>query len=92
MNWRESELGGSIRWRAARARDSRTLRVEIHKLAASIAQLAEQVAELTMALEALDAAMAKATKIRPAEKAKKRGDDPGRERRADRRGSGDRVT
>ena len=70
MNWRESELGGSIRWRAARARESRTLRVEIHKLAAAIAQLAEQVAELTMALEALDAAMAKATKIRPAEKAK----------------------
>merc|ERR1719498_367218 len=66
----DTELATNAQTRKEKTEEVETLTAEIDDLQASIAQLAEEIKELTDAVAALDAAMAKATKLRHEEKAK----------------------
>merc|ERR1719482_1245193 len=66
----DTELATNAQTRKEKTEQVETLTAEIDELEASIAQLAEEIKELTDAVAALDAAMAKATKLRHEEKAK----------------------
>merc|ERR1719387_2208196 len=66
----DTELATNAQTRKEKTEEVETQTAEIDDLQASIAQLAEEIKELTDAVAALDAAMAKATKLRHEEKAK----------------------
>jgi len=68
--WCDVELGTNEQTRKEKTEGVETLHAEIDELGSSIAMLSEQITELTEAVAALDAAVAKATGIREAEKAK----------------------
>jgi len=68
--WCDTELATNEHTRKEKTLAVETLQSEIDGLVASIAKLTEEIAELTQAVADLDAAMAKATELREAEKAK----------------------
>jgi len=68
--WCDVELGTNKQTRKEKSEKVITLHAEIDELTASIAFLGEQITELTKAVAEIDAAVAKATAIREAEKAK----------------------
>merc|ERR1719428_1762402 len=68
--WCDSELASNEQTRKEKTAAAETLHAEIDELEASIAKLTEDIKELTEAVAYLDAAMAKATSLREAEKAK----------------------
>merc|ERR1719247_1487834 len=68
--WCDDELSTNEQTRKEKTAEVETLHAEIDELTASIAKLTEDITELTDAVAALDAAMAKATSLREAEKAK----------------------
>merc|ERR1719424_2178258 len=68
--WCDTELSTNEQTRKEKTEAVETLHAEIDQLEASIAKLTEEIAELTKQVAELDAAMAKATEIRAAEKAK----------------------
>merc|ERR1719420_911565 len=68
--WCDTELGTNKQTRDEKMAAVETLHAEIDELQASIAKLTEEITELTEKVAAIDAAVAKATKIREAEKAK----------------------
>merc|ERR1719456_543252 len=68
--WCDQELATNEQTRKEKTQAVETLHAEIDELEATIAQLTEEVAELTQAIADSDAAMAKATELRTAEKAK----------------------
>jgi len=67
--WCDTELSTNKQTREEKTSAVETLRTEIDGLEASIQQLAQDLEDLAMAIEALDKAMAEATKLRQAEKA-----------------------
>merc|ERR1719217_1502726 len=68
--WCDAELMTNEQTRKEKTEQVATLHAEIDELQASIQKLTEEITELTEAVAALDAAEAKATKIREEEKAK----------------------
>eukprot|EP00747_Dinoflagellata_sp_TGD_P159088 gnl/TRDRNA2_/TRDRNA2_177868_c20_seq12.p1 gnl/TRDRNA2_/TRDRNA2_177868_c20~~gnl/TRDRNA2_/TRDRNA2_177868_c20_seq12.p1 ORF type:complete len:621 (+),score=252.12 gnl/TRDRNA2_/TRDRNA2_177868_c20_seq12:3-1865(+) len=68
--WCDTELSTNEQTRKEKTAAVETLHAEIDELEASIAKLTEDITELTDAVAMLDAAMAKATSLREAEKAK----------------------
>merc|ERR1719207_264 len=68
--WCDTELSTNEQTRKEKTQAVETLTAEIDQLQASIAKLTEDLSELTKQVAELDAAMAKATEIRTAEKAK----------------------
>merc|ERR1719443_2585188 len=68
--WCDTELATNEQTRKTKTSAVETLHAEIDELEASIAKLTEDIVELTEAVASLDAAMAKATELREAEKAK----------------------
>merc|ERR1719238_2707649 len=68
--WCDTELGSNEQTRKEKTEAVETLHAEIDELEASTAKLTEEIVELTQAVAGLDAAVAKATKIREEEKAK----------------------
>merc|ERR1719454_1394553 len=68
--WCDTELATNEQTRKEKADAVETLRAEIDELGASIATLTEEIAALIKAVAELEAAMAKATEMRNAEKAK----------------------
>jgi len=68
--WCDTELSTNEQTRKEKMVAVETLTAEIDQLQASIAKLTEDLSELTKQVAELDAAMAKATEIRTAEKAK----------------------
>merc|ERR1712039_973493 len=68
--WCDTELSTNEQTRKEKTDAVETLHAEIDELEASIAKLSEDLRELTNAVADLDAAMAKATKLRQQEKAK----------------------
>merc|ERR1719252_470070 len=68
--WCDTELSTNEQTRKEKTAAVETLHAEIDELEASIAKLTEEIEELTKAVGDLDAAVAKATSIREAEKAK----------------------
>merc|ERR1719203_1044109 len=67
--WCDTELSTNEQTRKSKTETVQTLFAEIDQLETSIAKLSEDIGELTTAVADLDAAMAKATKIRMEEKA-----------------------
>jgi len=67
--WCDTELSTNEQTRQGKTEAVETLHAEIDQLDTSIATLTEDLADLTDAVAALDAAMKKATKMRVAEKA-----------------------
>merc|ERR1719359_537258 len=67
--WCDTELASNEQTRKEKTDAVETLHAEIDQLTASIAKLGEQLGELAKAVSELDAAMAKATKLRQEEKA-----------------------
>merc|ERR1712241_1560832 len=67
--WCDTELSTNEQTRKEKTAAVETLHAEIDQLEASIAKLAEDIGELTTAVAALQADMAKATKLRQEEKA-----------------------
>jgi len=68
--WCDKELATNEQTRKEKTEVLETLHAEIDELEASIAKLHEEITHLTKAVADLDAAMAKATKLRQEEKAK----------------------
>merc|ERR1712066_857924 len=68
--WCDTELSTNEQTRKEKTEAVETLHVEIDQLEASIAKLIQDITALTEAVAELDAAMAKATKLRQDEKAK----------------------
>merc|ERR1712217_567132 len=68
--WCDTELATNEKTRKEKTEAVETLHAEIDQLEASIAKLTADITELTKGVAALDAAMAKATKLREEEKAK----------------------
>merc|ERR1719236_285658 len=68
--WCDTELGTNAQTRTEKMEKVETLHAEIDELQSSIAFLTEEITVLTEQVAAIDAAVAKATKIREAEKAK----------------------
>jgi len=68
--WCDKEMGTNKKTRESKTQEVEMLYARIDELEASVAQLTEQVSELTTSLAELDAAVAKATDIRNAERAK----------------------
>merc|ERR1719253_1707807 len=68
--WCDTELATNEATRKEKTAAVETLHAEIDQLESSIAKLTEQITDLTAAVAALDKAMAEATEIRTAEKAK----------------------
>merc|ERR1719388_222126 len=68
--WCDTELGTNKQTRKEKTEGVQTLTAEIDELTSSVAALGEDITELTEAVAAIDAAVAKATAIREAEKAK----------------------
>merc|ERR1719327_2503986 len=68
--WCDTELSTNEQTRKEKMVAVETLTAEIDQLRASIGKLSEDLSELTKAVSELDAAMAKATELRTAEKAK----------------------
>jgi len=68
--WCDTELATNKQTRQEKTEKVEVLHAEIDELTSSIALLAEQITELTAAVAEIDAAVAKATSIREAEKAK----------------------
>merc|ERR1719181_2495144 len=68
--WCDTELSTNEQTRKEKTEAVETLTAETDELTASIAKLTEDIAELTESVNELDAAMAKATSLRTAEKAK----------------------
>merc|ERR1719161_1871407 len=68
--WCDTELETNKQTRKEKSEAIITLHAEIDELSASIAFLGEEITELTQAVAEIDAAVAKATAIREAEKAK----------------------
>jgi chromosome segregation ATPase len=68
--WCDTELSTNEQTRKEKTSAVETLHAEIDELNADIAKLTEDITELTDAVAFLDAAMAKATSLREAEKAK----------------------
>merc|ERR1719217_95869 len=68
--WCDTELGTNAQTRKEKTEKVETLHAEIDELTSSIAFLTEEITTLTEQVAAIDAAVAKATKIREAEKAK----------------------
>merc|ERR1719409_1556043 len=66
----DTELSTNEQTRKEKTEAVETLHAEIDQLQASTAKLTEDIGDLTKAVAELDAAMAKATKLRTAEKAK----------------------
>merc|ERR1712113_589270 len=62
--WCDTELSTNEQTRKEKTEAVETLHAEIDELEASIAKLTSDIKDLTEAVAALDAAMAKATKIR----------------------------
>jgi chromosome segregation ATPase len=68
--WCDTELSTNEQTRKEKTEAVETLHAEIDELNASIAKLTEDIATLTQQIADLDAAMAQATELRTAEKAK----------------------
>merc|ERR1712118_457812 len=68
--WCDTELATNEHTRKDKTDEVETLHAENDQLAANIAKLGEEIADLTAAVSDLDSAMAKATKLRQEEKAK----------------------
>jgi len=68
--WCDTELSTNEQTRKEKTEAVEVLHAEIDELQASIAKLTEEITDLTAAVAAIDEAVAKATKIREAEKAK----------------------
>merc|ERR1740121_3596683 len=68
--WCDTELSTNEQTRKEKTEAVETLHAEIDQLEASIAKLTEDIGDLMKAVTELDAAMAKATKLRTEEKAK----------------------
>merc|ERR1719413_305550 len=68
--WCDTELSTNEQTRKEKTEAVETLHAEIDLLETSIAKLTEDITEVTKAVADLDAAMAEATKLRQAEKAK----------------------
>jgi len=68
--WCDTEMGTNKKTRESKTQEIEMLYARIDELEASVAQLTAQTAELTTTLAELDAAVAKATNIRNAERAK----------------------
>jgi len=68
--WCDTELATNEKTRKEKTDAVETLKSEIDELTASIAKLGEEIVDLSNAVSELDAAVAKATKIREDEKAK----------------------
>jgi len=68
--WCDTELATNKQTRQEKTEGVETLHAEIDALGSSIAKLSEEITELMEAVAAIDAAVAKATDIRAAEKAK----------------------
>ena len=68
--WFDEELSTNKQTRKEKTAGVEALHAQIDELEASIAKLTEDMASLTQAIADLDAAMAKATDLRNAEKAK----------------------
>merc|ERR1712190_238845 len=62
--WCDTELSTNEQTRKEKTDAVETLHAEIDELEASISKLTEDITDLTKAVAALDAAMAKATKLR----------------------------
>jgi len=67
--WCDTELSTNEQTRKEKTDAVETLHADIDQLEASLAKLSEEITDLTKAVSELDAAMAKATKLRQAEKA-----------------------
>jgi len=67
--WCDTELSTNEQTRKEKTDAVETLHAEIDELESSLAKLAEDITDLSKAVAELDAAMAKATKLRTAEKA-----------------------
>jgi len=68
--WCDTELSTNEQTRKEKTDASEALTAEVDELEASIARLTQEITDLTKAVGELDAAIAKATSIREAEKAK----------------------
>merc|ERR1719240_380132 len=68
--WCDTELSTNEQTRKQKTEGVEALTAEVDELTASVARLTDEITELTAAVGALDAAIAKATGIREAEKAK----------------------
>merc|ERR1719375_960330 len=68
--WCDTEMSTNEQTRKQKTDSVETLTAEIDELTALISSLSQDIATLTKGIAALDAAMAKATAIREAEKAK----------------------
>merc|ERR1719181_2527567 len=68
--WCDSELSTNEQTRKQKTAEAETLHAEIDELEASIAKLTEDMSDASTAIAELDAAMAKATELRTAEKEK----------------------
>merc|ERR1719409_1151730 len=68
--WCDTEMGTNAQTRKEKTEAILMLHAEIDQLGASIGKLTEEMTELTQGIADIDAAVAKATKIRDAEKAK----------------------
>merc|ERR1711865_451629 len=67
--WCDTELSTNEQTRKEKTSAVETLHAEIDELESSLAKLSEDITDLTKAVSDLDAAMAKATELRQAEKA-----------------------
>merc|ERR550514_924275 len=66
----DEELATNEQTRVEKTEATESLHADIDELEASVSQLTEDITELTKAVQDLDAAVAKATELRQAEKAK----------------------